>query len=146
MIATGCYAGKLPWVPGTWGSLAAVPLFYLLFPLSPLSYSVVLVGFFSLAVWSSSVYAAEHADNDPKEVVIDEVVGLLVAFAFHGWSAWLVVGFILFRFFDVWKPFPARQAEQKFPSGWGIVMDDVIAGIYANLTLWLIRWVAGMIA
>src|ERR1019366_3756501 len=92
------------------------------------------------------VYVADRAatyagKKDPQFVVIDEVSGQMITyfvpFTVLNWKTWLL-GFILFRVFDIWKPFPARQAE-SLPGGWGIMADDWIAGIYAALGLWIAR-------
>lgn len=94
----------------------------------------------ALAVWSAQAMAEAHAQTtagkiDPQEVVIDEVVGMAVTLAFVPLDLKTIgLGFLLFRIFDVAKPFPVRRFE-KLPGGWGIVMDDVMAGIYANLCL-----------
>ncbi len=94
----------------------------------------------ALAVWSAQAMAEAHAQTtagkiDPQEVVIDEVVGMAVTLALVPLDLKTIgLGFLLFRIFDVAKPFPVRRFE-KLPGGWGIVMDDVMAGIYANLCL-----------
>jgi phosphatidylglycerophosphatase A len=105
---------------------------------------------FCLAVSLLGVWAADHAEKyfkttDPQMVVVDEVSGQSIAYLGlltagpvpHYWK-YLLLGFILFRVFDIWKPFPARQAE-ALPGGWGIMADDWIAGIYAAIGLWLAR-------
>jgi phosphatidylglycerophosphatase A len=91
----------------------------------------------SLALFAVGVWAAGKAEEffgrtDPSQVVVDEVVGQMLTFLLlphAGWK-WLVGGFLLFRAFDIVKPFPARQAE-RIPRGWGIMLDDVVAGVYA---------------
>ena len=92
-------------------------------------------------VWASSRVAKHFGEKDPQYVVIDEVSGqhltYVLALALGNWK-YLLLGFILFRVFDIWKPFPARQAE-SLPGGWGIMADDWIAGIYAAIGLWLAR-------
>ncbi len=92
------------------------------------------IALFVIAVWAADRHAS--SDNpDPSEVVIDEVMGMVVAVAFLPLTPTvLLASFVLFRVFDIAKPFPVRQFE-KLPGGWGIVMDDVIAGVYANVTL-----------
>lgn len=94
-----------------------------------------------LGIWTSGRTAQFTQTKDPQFVVVDEVSGQLltymVALAPANWK-YLLLGFILFRVFDIWKPFPARQAE-ALPGGWGIMADDWIAGIYAGLGLWLAR-------
>jgi phosphatidylglycerophosphatase A len=156
-IATACGLGYLPKAPGTWGSLAGVAI-YFLWPAGPTRYvhvlgssallwnSALITGIIAfiiaaIGVWSAHRVARFSANKDPQFVVIDEVSGqlltYLVALAPANWK-YLVLGFILFRLFDIWKPFPARQAE-SLPGGWGIMADDWIAGIYAGLGLWLAR-------
>ncbi len=158
-IATACGLGYLPKAPGTWGSLAAIPIYYWIvtrFPLATVSerptvaasteWAVVTalpvaIAIALLGLWSSNRAARFSGKKDPQFVVIDEVSGqfltYLVALAPANWK-YLLLGFILFRLFDIWKPFPARQAE-SLPGGWGIMTDDWIAGIYAGLGLWLLR-------
>ncbi len=95
----------------------------------------------ALGVWASGRVERYTHQKDPQFVVIDEVSGQLLTyftpFALLNWK-YLLLGFILFRVFDIWKPFPARQAE-SLPGGWGIMADDWIAGIYAGLGLWIAR-------
>ncbi len=139
LLATGLGSGYLPRAPGTAGT-AVGALFYLLIKdLPPLTYGVTLLGFVFLAAWVATLASADLQQQDPKVVVIDEVAGFLVTMAFIPFSWWAVIaGFILFRLFDIWKPFPCRWIERKFPAGWGIVGDDLMAGIYANIALQLL--------
>ena len=98
--------------------------------------------FLFAAVWSSHVLSIKLKDPDPQCIVIDEVCGMFVSFLFipMGWES-VIAGFLLFRFFDVFKPPPIRLLE-RVPHGFGIVLDDVAAGIYANLVLQgLVRYV-----
>jgi phosphatidylglycerophosphatase A len=94
-----------------------------------------------VGVWASDRVAKSSGHKDPQYVVIDEVSGqqltYLLAWVGGDWK-YLLLGFVLFRLFDIWKPFPARQAE-SLPGGWGIMVDDWVAGIYAALGLWLAR-------
>ncbi len=96
----------------------------------------------AFGVWASDRVAKYSHRKDPQFIVIDEVSGqqltYLLGFAVGGNWKYLLLGFILFRVFDIWKPFPARQAE-SLPGGWGIMADDWIAGIYAAIGLWLAR-------
>jgi len=95
----------------------------------------------AVGIWSAEAMANEAGQKDPQFVVVDEVSGqlvtYLVALAPANWK-YLLLGLILFRAFDIWKPFPARQAE-KLPGGWGIMADDWVAGVYAALGLWIAR-------
>jgi phosphatidylglycerophosphatase A len=139
-VATVGFIGYSPLAPGTLGSLAAA-LVFLLFPsyLSTWFWIVGLALLLAVAVWSAqqmadaAVQRAAPGKVDPQEVVIDEVMGMAMSLAFLPLSLQTIgIGFLLFRFFDIVKPFPARRSE-KLPGGWGIVMDDVVAGIYANV-------------
>jgi phosphatidylglycerophosphatase A len=145
MVATVGFVGHSPLAPGTMGSLAAA-LVFLLFPsyLSAWSFSLGLAILFIVSVWSAQKVAeaatrqSQTGKVDPHEVVIDEVMGMAVTLAFLPLSIKTIgIGFLLFRIFDIIKPFPARRSE-KLPGGWGIVMDDVVAGVYANVGLRII--------
>jgi phosphatidylglycerophosphatase A len=136
LFATVLGAGYSPLAPGTAGSLVAALAFLFLPTYLPLMVLTAgLIALFFLAVWSAEVVAKAENRHDPAQVVIDEVVGMAVTVAFLPLTvATIAAGFVLFRIFDITKPFPARRSE-KLPGGWGIVMDDVVAGIYANLVL-----------
>jgi phosphatidylglycerophosphatase A len=124
-------------MPGTAGSIGAIPLCLFarahgLGVLSLVAALVVVVG-----VWSASVVVRATHEEDPQIICIDEVAGMLVTFLAAPRVATVastLVGFLLFRFFDSWKPWPARAAE-RLPSGWGVVMDDVAAGVWSALVL-----------
>lgn len=136
--------GHLPKAPGTWGSAAAVVAAPFLFmPYSPLVRSCILIALFILG--SLAATRAEHVYNkqDPGCVVIDEVLGQWITYLpFSIMTTWQVLaGFLFFRIFDILKPFPIRRAEHWLPKGWGVMIDDAIAGIYAAAALWAARWV-----
>ena len=136
-IATLGPIGHSKIAPGSLGSLAALVLVLLIGHNPPLFLfsSCVLV---LIAVWASTVTAADLGEKDPASVVIDEVCGVMVSFLFLPitWRT-LILGFLGFRFFDIVKPPPIRQME-FLPKGFGIVLDDVVAGIYTNLILQLL--------
>jgi phosphatidylglycerophosphatase A len=145
-LATGLLIGNVPFAPGTFGSIIGLPLAFLLSRLNLLlSVSFILLFvFFAIAVAS----AAEKilSQKDPAKIVIDEIAGLMVTFAglpFNLKTA--IAGFIIFRAFDILKPFPIRTLERKVPGGGGVVLDDVLAGIYANLILRLAFYITGVI-
>ena len=139
LISTVAYIGYLPIAPGTWGSAAGLAVYAAVrVTAGPMAELAVVVGLLAVGVWSATVTGHEMGDEDPGPVVIDKVVGMLVTLL------WLpvgltgaVVGFFLFRLFDIVKPFPARQFE-RLPGGWGVMFDDVMAGIYGNLALRLL--------
>ena len=127
--ATFFYLGKLPFAPGTWGSLGALLLWLLL----PISFSIhlsVIVFLFVLGVYSSNKMAKYMDDHDPSEVVIDEAVGMGISLFMlpHSFGLYLLA-FVLFRTFDVLKPSFIYRV-QDLPGGWGIMLDDVLAGLF----------------
>ena len=154
-VATFFGAGFLRPGPGTWGSVAATLVYAaavaLLRP-SPmpllLGTLVALLIVVALGVPASTIAARESGRKDPGFVVIDEVAGVLVALLLGATSAhssfdWqsMIGALLFFRIFDVWKPFPVHQLE-KLPAGWGIVFDDLAAGLYAGICLLLLmHWI-----
>ena len=134
LAATGAGIGYLPWLPGTFGTCVAVPLSLALNQLAThalWSALIALVGIIAFAIWSSGKAAMMLGVKDPQVIVIDEIAGFLIAnFLNQSKLSSLILAFILFRFFDIVKPFPARQFE-KLPGGFGIVLDDIVAGVYA---------------
>ncbi len=143
-LATGFYAGYLPYVPGTIGSLIGVGVFFIISSLPPVYYLLVLFLLFSLGVYLSDRAEALFAKKDSTHIIFDEIVGLPVAMVLiPNGSGWIAAGFILFRFFDILKPYPIRNIEEKFNGGFGIMLDDVAAGIYANILLQVVRLYVG---
>jgi phosphatidylglycerophosphatase A len=138
-LATGFYSGRLPKAPGTWGSLIALPLHFLLLQLDFNAYLLALGIIFLLAVSVAGSAEKILDTKDPGCIVIDEIIGMLIAlFALPATPLILVLGFILFRFFDVVKPFPVSWFDSHLNGGFGIVMDDVAAGVYAYFCLKII--------
>ena len=143
-VATWFGAGYWPWGPGTAGSLAAVLLAWagaFWFGMQPWHLVLIAIWLTPAAIWCSTQTARLRASKDPQIVVVDEVLGQWIALAgaatlsgVHLWSA-----FVLFRIFDMTKPWPVRRLE-SLPEGKGIVADDLAAGIYAALVLLLARW------
>jgi phosphatidylglycerophosphatase A len=137
VLASGLFVGYLPMAQGTAGSLWG-PFVCLLLPehYFPLAWFFLPLLFF-IGVWSSG-QAEKYWGHDPGRVVIDEIFGMLVALAWLPIN-WYVLGagFFLFRAFDILKPPPARWSE-KLSGGWGVLMDDLIAGIYANIVVRLL--------
>jgi phosphatidylglycerophosphatase A len=132
-IATCGPVGRMKCVPGTMGSLVGVLLI-----IACQNQFILLILFFIVlftGIWSSSLAAQETGEKDPPQVVIDEVCGIMISFLLIPLS-WprLLVGFTLFRFFDIAKPFPVRALE-RLPGGFGVVSDDLMAGLYANILL-----------
>jgi phosphatidylglycerophosphatase A len=128
----------MPVVPGTFGTLAAIPFAVAAAYLSPVAGACVLFFFILLALWVSGRSAKALEKEDPAEVVIDEVVGLLMTlFLLPATGFNLCLGFVLFRLFDILKPFPIRKLE-RVGGGAGIVLDDLLAGVYGNVCLRLL--------
>ncbi|MGD8257780.1 MAG: phosphatidylglycerophosphatase A [Desulfobacterales bacterium] len=138
-LATGLYIGNLPFAPGTFGSLLGLPLGYFLSIINvPLALSLTLL-FTLAAVWIANSAEKILKKRDPGCIVIDEVAGMIVTLIGMPFSlTTAVIGFIVFRAFDIIKPFPIRALEKKISGGAGIVIDDIIAGIFANLVLRII--------
>ncbi|MBU4176512.1 MAG: phosphatidylglycerophosphatase A family protein [Desulfurivibrionaceae bacterium] len=135
-IATGFGAGYLPKAPGTWGSLLALPLHFFLSKLAPTHYALALGGIFFLGVITAGQAEKILDRKDPGVIVIDEVIGMLITLigAPNNPLIWLL-GFGIFRFFDIFKPYPIRIIDQRINGGMGIVLDDVLAGIYSCIVL-----------
>lgn len=144
ILATWFYSGLIPKAPGTLGSLLALPFAFLILK----SYGVIALGgacliIFLIGLKVADLYEQSAARKDPQEVVIDEVLGqwlalLPASLSFYDFG----IGFVLFRFFDITKIWPAKWADQKLTGGLGIMLDDVIAGCYAAFFLGLIKYFA----
>lgn len=135
-LATGAHIGRIPIAPGTFGSLVGLPIVYL-FAKTDWILASLLTGMLVL-ISVRVAHLAERQLNakDPGCIVIDEVAGMCVTLlAIPLTLTTGIAGFFLFRIFDVIKPPPARQLEKVLPGGWGVVMDDVVAGIMANIVL-----------
>ena len=149
LFVTMFYLGKVPKIPGTFGSLATIIVLYFFFHILKLSSNIILIGLIIIFIFSFLAITTHIKDNenkDPKEVVIDEFIGQSIpiylyeishgtekssdeAIFFYG------VCFILFRFFDIVKPFPVSFFDKKFKNSFGVIMDDVCAGFYVVLSL-----------
>ncbi len=142
VVALGFGAGASPYAPGTAGTLVAVPLYLLLTSLSPVWYAGIALLLFVIGVWVCDQTGAALGDDDHPAIVWDEIVGyLLTMFMAPPHWIWLVVGFVLFRLFDIWKPFPIRGIDRRIHGGLGTMLDDTIAGLYAWVTLHAIAYV-----
>ncbi len=138
-IASGFGAGLSPFASGTVGSAVALVPWLALRELEVWIYVLVLIAAFALGVWASSVVIRRIGVEDPSVVVWDEFVGQWIALLPlvmipRGWP-WIVAGFVTFRVFDVWKPWPASWADRAVKGGFGAMLDDVIAGVYAAIVL-----------
>jgi len=140
LLATGFGSGLVPFAPGTMGTLVGVVICLLCMPMP-----WILRLLFVFTLLALSFYVAGQAEKiyqkkDDKRIVIDEIIGLQITMlpvAINVLS--LCVGFVLFRVFDILKPFPINNL-QRLPGGWGVVIDDVIAGVYAGALMWLLTF------
>jgi len=136
-VATCAHVGYAPVAPGTFGSLFALVLYYLIrrqqstaIELGAIAVVVV------IGLWSATEAEHHFGGIDPGPVVIDEVVGMLITLALHPVNIWgAIVAFFIFRLLDIIKPWPERRLE-LLPGGFGVVLDDVMAGVYGNLIVW----------
>ena len=138
-LATGFFIGNIPFAPGTFGTLMGLPL---CFALSGISLAPAVLCTFLFIFFA--VYIADAAEkllkrSDPGCIVIDEMAGMMVTLIGLPFNPiTVVIGFIIFRILDIWKPFPIRNLDRWIPGGLGVVADDVAAGIIANLLLRII--------
>ncbi|MDH5719522.1 MAG: phosphatidylglycerophosphatase A [Spirochaetia bacterium] len=142
-IASGFYTGFLPHAPGTWGSLAAILISFILgyyFPdESGIFFIVLTFAVFTIGLFVSEKAAFESGEKDPSWIVIDEFAGVFIIFCFVPAAIfYLAAGFILFRFFDIFKPWPLNII-QNLRGGWGIMLDDLLAGVYSVAILLLLN-------
>ncbi len=131
-IAYGFGAGLAPKAPGTFGTLVALPIYWLIQNWSLTTYVALVLVMFIAGIWLCQKASDWLKQDDASGIVWDEIVGYLVAMTFapSGWQ-WILVGFVLFRFFDILKPWPVSLADRKLHGGLGVMLDDVVAGLYA---------------
>ena len=142
-FSTGFYSGYIPFAPGTFGTLTALPFCYLLSICSRGGGAVIIIAVILLAIWLADSSEKLINKKDPGCIVIDEIAGMLVTLAGLPFNFITVaIGFVLFRLLDIFKPFPIRYLERKIPGGAGIVVDDIMAGIIANITLRIILYIS----
>jgi len=140
IAATWFGTGLSPFAPGTMGTLGAIP-FYLALAQLPLGlYAVTVTAFSVFSCWVSGQGEREFGERDPGKIVIDEVAGFLVTMAAVpcSWKT-LTAGFVLFRFFDICKIPPAGYFDRRIKNGFGVVLDDIVAGAYSCMTLHLLK-------
>jgi len=142
LLAFGFGSGLSPKAPGTFGTLAAIPVYLLLRELSLVAYLAAVVGAFLLGVFICEVASRKLKVHDHGGIVWDEMVGywLTMVMAPSAWY-WMIIGFGLFRVFDILKPWPVSIADKKVSGGLGIMFDDVLAAVYACLCLQILAWV-----
>ena len=144
LLALGFGSGLSPKAPGTFGTLAAIPPYLLLAQLPQPYYLLAIAAAFGLGVYLCGYTSRALGVHDHPGIVWDEFVGFWITMiAVPTDWAWILAGFVLFRFFDIVKPWPVRIADKKMKSGFGIMFDDVLAGIYALIGLQIALRVTG---
>ncbi|MBF0158013.1 MAG: phosphatidylglycerophosphatase A [Magnetococcales bacterium] len=140
-IATLAGVGRCRYAPGTMGTLATLPLAIAVQQAGPVLHGLVLLLVTLIGTWAADRVARHWHRSDPSEVVIDESAGLLLTLWGQpdGWPWWLA-GFLLFRFFDIVKPWPVGWCDRHIPGGWGIMIDDLAAGVWSSLLLAVCHW------
>jgi phosphatidylglycerophosphatase A len=135
-LATAGLSRRVPKGPGTYGTLVAVPLAFLLLKAGPVPYMVAVFLFMVLAIFIAQAYENHHGVHDAKEIVIDEVAGFMIAMTWlpSTWQAFLAA-FVVFRTLDISKPFPIGKIDRQVKGGLGVVADDVAAGLITNFFL-----------
>jgi len=138
-LSSNAGLGYAPVAPGTFGTLAGIPAFYLLSGFPPLLYLATWVGLLFLSFWAAGKAGRIYGVVDDGRIVIDELVGYLVTVAFLPFSLEAaILGFFLFRLFDIAKPPPASWFDRRLKNGYGVVLDDVAAGVYGAIALRLL--------
>ncbi len=133
LLSLGFGSGLSPYAPGTMGTLVAIPLYLLLSQLNLLTYLLVILGGFIVGVYLCDYTSKALGVHDHSGIVWDEFIGYwitMIAVPAITWQ-WILAGFVLFRFFDIVKPWPVKLADKRVPGGFGIMIDDVLAGLYA---------------
>lgn len=140
-VATGAFVGNSPYMPGTFGTLWGIAIAYFTSCLSPLWQITIILLVTAVAIITAGVTAREAGSKDPSSIVCDEIAGALAGFfmvPFTIFNALLV--FIIFRFFDILKPWPIDLIDQKVEGGTGIVLDDIVAGLFTAVIVHSILW------
>ena len=140
LVATWFGLGTLPKMPGTWGSLGALPFAWMLWHLPAAIAWIVFAAFIALAIWAAGSLDRSKGGHDNQCIVVDEVAGIFLTTSLAGESFLLyAAAFILFRIFDIWKPWPVRWVDRRVGGGFGVIADDLVAALYAVLCLGILR-------
>ncbi len=136
ILATFFYLGRAPFMPGTWGTLGAIPLIFIFNLFGVYGYMGATFVLCLIAIRVADQYESMVQDHDPKEIVIDEVVGFLITMFWLPltWQSF-AISFVLFRALDILKPFPIGMIDSRVKGGFGTVADDMVAGVIANIAL-----------
>jgi len=145
LLAFGLGAGLLPKAPGTWGSLVTALVFWWLAPTNVFILLGISAVLFVAGIWICGTSAKRLGVPDHGGIVLDEVVGMLLTLSVvHPEPQWIAVAFVAFRIFDIWKPWPIRDVDHSLSGGLGIMLDDVLAAVYAALATFILQgFIAG---
>ena len=143
-LLTGLYFGKIKYMPGTFGTLVAIPIYYYL-----LTNNLFLNIAFLLAIFYISIISLNYSytkfmfkEADDKSIVIDEIIGYLSFMIFFDATIQnILIGFVLFRFFDIFKPFPINLVDKNMKNSFGVMFDDILAALYSGISLYYISYV-----
>jgi phosphatidylglycerophosphatase A len=139
-FATGFWVGRIPFAPGTWGTLVGVPFVLLFRQFGPVGYLIAAVALVVAAIWIANLYERLGGEHDSSEVVVDEIAGFVISMAWlpvHTWQSW-VAAFLLFRVLDITKPLAIGRIDRDVKGGPGVVLDDVLSGVVCNVVLQMI--------
>jgi len=143
-LLTGFYFGKIKYMPGTFGTLVAIPLHYYLYANNLFLTIVFLVVIFYISIISLNYSYTKFMfkDEDDKSIVIDEIIGYLSFMIFFEPTITnILIGFLLFRFFDIFKPFPINLVDKNMKNSFGVMLDDILAALYSGISLYFISYV-----
>ena len=143
-LLTGLYFGKIKYMPGTFGTLVAIPIYYYLLTNNLFLNIAFLLVIFYISIISLNYSYTEFMFNevDDKSIVIDEIIGYLSFMIFFEVTIQnILIGFLLFRFFDIFKPFPINLVDKNMKNSFGVMFDDVLAALYSGISLYYINYV-----
>ena len=141
-LSFGFGSGFSPIAPGTAGTAITIPIFWLMSSLAPLHYLAIVFVMFLIGVWVCAITTRALGVHDHGAIVWDEVVGYLLTMVMvPAELGWMIVGFFVFRLFDIWKPWPTRALDLNVKGGFGIMIDDVMAAVYSSMTMQLCLYI-----
>lgn len=145
-LALGFGSGLAKKAPGTFGTIVGLPLFWLITPLPELVQWFIIGAFFVIGVPLCGITGKNLGVSDHGSIVWDEIVGIMLVLEFTPLQPkWWLAAFLLFRLFDIWKPFPIRQCDAKLEGGFGVMFDDLLAAVYAIISLKVLLWLSTQI-
>ena len=141
-LSFGFGSGLAPKAPGTFGTLVGMPIFWLISHYALPLQLIIIAGLFLIGMYCCAITGEALGVADHGAIVWDEIVAIMLVLAYTPpyWFTW-IIAFVLFRLFDIWKPFPIRQFDAKLKGGFGVMFDDLLAGIYAIVALKILLWI-----